>query len=89
MSKAHLSFNLPEDSVDFDLAVKGPKLRLAVDEFYNELRNVIKYDNVSIVEQEFDSEDDKVSAEHIIQVAIAMRKILIKLEDTYNSRAEE
>ena len=41
--KATLEFNLPEDQIDFDLAVNGTKAQSALWEMDQYLRNELKY----------------------------------------------
>ena len=43
--KALLEFNLPEDTVDHQLALDGWKYRNAIEKIDNELRNLEKYQN--------------------------------------------
>jgi hypothetical protein len=43
MSKAILEFNLPDDQKDFDLAVKAPDMRSALEDVREYLRANVKY----------------------------------------------
>lgn len=52
--KAILEFNLPEDNDDFDMAVKGVKYFIALDEIRNRLRNILKYNSDHFNEQELE-----------------------------------
>jgi hypothetical protein len=49
--KAILEFNLPEDQIDFDLAVKGTKYYSALWEMDQWLRSQIKYNDKLTDEQ--------------------------------------
>lgn len=42
--KAYLSFNLPEENYEHDLALNGYKYKTVIDELDNVLRETIKYD---------------------------------------------
>ena len=44
--KAILEFNLPEDQSDFDLAVKAPDMRIALDGIRQYLRGKVKYEEM-------------------------------------------
>jgi hypothetical protein len=43
MSKAILEFNLPDDQYEFDLAVKAPDMRSALEDIREYLRANVKY----------------------------------------------
>ena len=45
--KARLTFNLPEDQHDFDLAIQGSKMYSALWEISQELRTLWKYEERS------------------------------------------
>lgn len=45
MAKGTLSFNLPEEQVEFEMACKALDFNCVLDEFDNELRNHLKYDS--------------------------------------------
>ena len=51
--KAILEFNLPEDQIDFDLAVKGTKYYSALWEMDQWLRSQIKY-NDNLTDEQHD-----------------------------------
>ena len=50
--KAKLTFNLPEDQDDFDFAVQGGKMHLALWDISQELRTLWKYEELD--EKEWD-----------------------------------
>ena len=50
--KAKLTFNLPEDQADFDFAVQGSKMHLALWDISQELRKLWKYEELD--EKEWD-----------------------------------
>jgi hypothetical protein len=45
--KATLEFNLPEDQAEFDLAVQGSKMYVALWDISQELRTLWKYEELS------------------------------------------
>jgi len=45
--KAKLTFNLPEDQNEFDLAIQGSKMYLALWDISQELRTLWKYEELS------------------------------------------
>ena len=45
MPKVILEFNLPEDRDDFDLALNGWKYKSVIEEFYQSLRKLSKYED--------------------------------------------
>ena len=45
--KAKLTFNLPEDQAEFDLAVQGSKMYVALWDISQELRTLWKYEELS------------------------------------------
>ena len=49
--KAKLTFNLPEDQVEFDFAIQGSKMYSALWDISQELRKIWKYEELS--EEEF------------------------------------
>jgi len=51
-----LKFKLPEEKEEFDIAVKAPELKIAIEEFDEWLRGKIKHgDNPEAVKSELDS----------------------------------
>lgn len=48
--KAILEFDLPEESVDHQLALHGIDLKIAIDEFDNYLRGLIKHEEKYTIE---------------------------------------
>lgn len=52
MPRATLSFKLPEEQEEFDLAVSGSKLSCNVNEFANWLRSEMKYKELTDVQHE-------------------------------------
>ncbi len=45
--KARLTFNLPEDQAEFDFAVQGSKMYLALWDISQEIRTLWKYEELS------------------------------------------
>ena len=45
--KAKLTFNLPEDQAEFDFAVQGSKMYSALWDISQELRTLLKYEELS------------------------------------------
>jgi len=50
--EATLSFNMPEDTEEFEMAVSASRLYFAISEFSNKLRSMYKYENIETVDPE-------------------------------------
>lgn len=84
MSIATLRFNLPEDKTEFDLAIKGPKLRNVLDEWYNQTRAIVKYGTDSRVREHM-SEESTLTIEQICEVTEILRHMMVQIERDYNT----
>ena len=47
MAKIKMTFNLPEDQAEFDFAVQGSKMYSALWDISQELRTLLKYEELS------------------------------------------
>ena len=56
MSKAILSFPIPEEKEEFEMAFHGPHFRFALEEIDNTLRNRMKHGDIS--EDMYDAYDE-------------------------------
>jgi len=50
MAKASLHFKLPEEQSEFDDALQGTRLRIAIQDLDNYLRSLAKHQDIEIIE---------------------------------------
>lgn len=74
---ATLTFNLPEEQEDFDMAIKGHKYSRIIDEVFDELRKNIKYGRTP------QFEGLQVSDEQLHEVLENVRDMIAKVKVDY------
>lgn len=77
-----MSFNLPDDAEELKMAMNGANLQFAIDEFYNDIRSMLKYEdatkyNEALADVGFDVTDKVPSFEDAQTVAQIIRQMLI------------
>ena len=85
--KCHLSFTIPDDKYEYEVAVKAPKFVLADEEFKQILRNICKYDDVSVIRDKL-HEASEISDAQIIDVVQAIRDIYWNNLDEHGAKIE-